>query len=158
MFKLIRNILATKKVFFVGNENKKVEWRYIESLYLYSQNQSIRAHKLTRKHIQCDRNPMNVRLAVQTFSDSVADSLQFLMEQKIPQFQGVGETIKFIRKMNKLFDIFNSKHLNHTNVFKKVLSIENKRIVFDFLSNIIMYIKSLSIEVEYFEDKNSKSF
>lgn len=146
-----------KKGFFVGNKKKKVEWRYIESLHEYSQQQSIRVHKLTRKHIQWGRNPMNVCLAVQTFSDTVADSLQFLMEQNIPEFQGAEETINFIRKMNKLFDIFNSKNSNHSNVFKRVLSIENKRIVFDFLSEIIKYIKSLSIEVEYFEEKDAKT-
>lgn len=157
MLKLTRNVLASKKIFFVGKKGRKVEWRFIESLYEFSKNQSLRAHKLTRKHIQWDRNPMNVRLAAQTFSDSVADNLQFLMEQNVPEFQGAEATIDFIRKMNKLFDIFNSRHSNHTNIFKTILSVNNKRIVFDFLAEMIKYIKSLHIEVEYFEEKNSKS-
>ena len=54
---------------------------------------------------------MNVKLAVQLLSDSVADSLQFCLDQEIPGFQGCQGTIEFIRTLNALFDIMNSRNL-----------------------------------------------
>lgn len=151
MLKLVRNTLGNKLEFFVNNN--KIEWRYIESLYEYSRDTNLHTHKLTKRHIFWKQNPMNVRLAVQTFSNSVADSLQFVMEQKVPQFQGAETTIDFIRRIDKLFNIFNSKHSKHTNIFKQVLSPENKRIIFNFLRDNIKYFKSLKVEEPYYVGK-----
>lgn len=153
MIKLVRNTLGTRKEFFVVKKEEKIEWRYIESLYQYSREMNVHTHKLTKKHVEWKRNPMNVRLAVQTFGNSVADSIQFLMEQNVPEFQGAENTIDFIRRMDKLFNIFNSKHSKHTNIFKKVLSPENKRILFNFLHDNMKYLKSLKVEEPYFVGK-----
>lgn len=151
MVKLIRNTLGRKEEFFVGNKKEKISMKFIVALYEYSRKNDLHSHKLTRMHIEWQRNPMNVRLAVQTFSDSVANTLQFLMEQKIPEFQKAEATIDFIRRMDKLFDIFNSKNSKPTSVFKRALTAENKRIIFDFLRDNIKYLKSLKIEQQYFE-------
>lgn len=151
MVKLIRNTLGRKEEFFVGDKNKKISMRFIVALYQYSRKNDLHSHKLTRQHIEWERNPMNVRLAVQTFSNSVANSLQYLMERKIPEFRGADPTIDFSRRIDKLFDVFNSKNSNPTSVFKRALTAENKRIIFDFLHDNIKYFKSLKIKVEYFE-------
>lgn len=145
MIKLVRNTLALKKVIY-DETNRKIEWRYIEALYEYSKKNSYKVHKLTKKHMQWDKNIMNVRLAVETLSESVASSMQFMMEQKHPDFQGAEATIEFIRKMNTLFDIFNTKHATNQNLFKNALSSGNQRIVFDFLDSCSQYIKSLQLE------------
>ena len=42
---------------------------------------------------------MNVRLAAQTFSSSVADAIQFLMESGLPEFKNAEATIFLIRKV-----------------------------------------------------------
>ena len=57
------------------------------------------------------KQAMNVKLAVQLFSDSVADSLQFGLDHEIPGFQDCQGTIEFIRAFNALFDIMNSRNL-----------------------------------------------
>ena len=44
------------------------------------------ANKLSSNHIDTRRVRMNVRLAAQTFSSSVADDIQFLMESGHPEF------------------------------------------------------------------------
>lgn len=109
-------------------------------------------HKLTRKHIEWERNSMNVGYAAQTLSHDVADSIQFLMDRKHPDFVGAEATIDFIRRMANLFHICNSRNSKSDDVFKRKISPENKRIFFDFFRDNIKYIKSLKIEMEYFDD------
>lgn len=158
MLKLVRNTLGNRLEFFAENKCNKIEWRYIESLYTYSRENNLHTHRLTKKHINWMANKMNVRIAAQTFGNSVADSLQFLMEQKIPEFQNAGSTIDFIRRINILFDIFNSKRSKHANIFKQVLSAENKRIIFDFFKETIKYFKLLKVEEPYYvKEKKSKT-
>ena len=53
---------------------------------------------------------MNVRLAAQTLSSSVADAIEFLdMSMKMSEFQGSQSTVTFIRTLDKLFDMLNSR-------------------------------------------------
>lgn len=155
MEKLVRGALCRREVFYDGNNNK-IEWRYIVALYQHSRATDLRTHKLTKKHIEWHRNPMNVGLAVETFSESVANSLKYLMDQNIPEFQGAEFTIEFIRKMDICFNIFNSKRATHTNIFKSALSSNNKRVVFDFLTNFIEYLKNLKVMEEFVVKTKSK--
>ena len=53
---------------------------------------------------------MNVKVAAQTFSSSVADALQFLMKSGHIEFKDAAGTIKFIGTTDRLFDMFNSKN------------------------------------------------
>lgn len=87
MVKLVRNRLASCGKFF-DDDGNPIEWRYIVSLYKYSIKHGFHTHKLTKKHIEWERHSMNVRIAVETLSDSTANSIQFLMERNIPEFQG----------------------------------------------------------------------
>ncbi|XP_077512635.1 uncharacterized protein LOC144123741 [Amblyomma americanum] len=52
---------------------------------------------------------MNVRLATQLFSRSVAIGLKFYKEQREPGFEGTEGTEKFTLLMNELFDALNAK-------------------------------------------------
>lgn len=155
MEKLVRNTLAAKGIIF-DRDNQKIEWRYFESLIAFSEKNDFRTHKINKKHIQWKRNSMNVSVAVQTLSDSVANSMEFLMQQNHPEFEGASATINFIRIMNKLFDIFNTKHLRSANVFKCALNERNKRIIFDFLQGTIKYFEELMINKEQYV-KNKKN-
>ena len=51
---------------------------------------------------------MNVKVAAQTLSSSVADALQFLLDSKHPDFEGCEETI-------------NSVSYTHLDVYKRQL-------------------------------------
>ena len=56
------------------------------------------------------KNKMNVKLAAETLSTSVADAIENLREdKKIPEFEGSEATCKFISIIDKLFDICNSQ-------------------------------------------------
>ena len=63
---------------------------------------------------------MNVKFAAQIFSSSVADAIEFLMFPKHPNFKHAEGTINFIRVIDKLFDMLNSKNL-FSKSYKKVL-------------------------------------
>lgn len=156
MEKLVRNTLANKKVIY-DDQNNKVEWRYFESLHKYSKENNMRTHKLNKRHIEWNRIAMNVRIAVETFSESVANSMEFLLQQNHPDFIGSAATIRFVRYMDILFNIFNSKHKHNENVFKRPISPENQRIIFDHFETITAYFKSLHIDVDNFKKKTNKS-
>lgn len=147
MIKLVRNNFAGRKVLYAPN-GKKIEWKYIELLYRYHQKKEFKfSDKISKRHIQWMQNKMNVRLAVQTLSDSVANSIEFLMRLGIKEFENASETIQFIRHFNTLFDTMNSrsKQMFHNQIYKRPLHNENKRIIFDFWEKSIQYISSLRV-------------
>lgn len=116
----ILNPVTNEKIYIIldpchkeDKNGKKIEWRFIEQLHKYSCSNDFHTHELTKKHIEWKRHAMNVRLAAETFSESVASSIQFLMEKGVPEFQGAQATIDFIRRMNTIFDIFNSRYSTH---------------------------------------------
>jgi len=63
---------------------------------------------------------MNVRLAAQTPSDSVADTLSYLKNQ-YDLFSDVEPTAEFIRYINNVFDILNSRSKFSINPYNKAI-------------------------------------
>lgn len=149
MIKLVRNTIALYTVLY-GNDNKKIEWKFFEELEKLSRTDDFRSfeyvHKLNRRHIQFEDRKMNVRLAVQTLSASVAAALEYLTKQNIPQFIDASPTARFIRIFDTLFDIMNAVRMRpNDNVFKSAMNSENQVRIFIFLEEALMYIKSLKI-------------
>lgn len=107
MLKLFRNCFATHPL-FDGN-GKKIEWRYIEMLHALQTNLDWSlSNKITKSHIQWHKK-MNVEIAAQTMSSSVADSLEFLRTcQK--EFGEVEPTANHLRT-NVLYYEFNRKKI-----------------------------------------------
>ena len=65
MYKLLRNALATYKVFHWPGEGY-VKWEYLELLVDEQSHHGLRlANKLTQEHIDFQHRKMSVRLAVQ---------------------------------------------------------------------------------------------
>ena len=60
--------------------------------------------------MQWKRHKMNVKIAAQTLSRSVADAIEYLMHCNLPSFAGAEGTICFIRNIDRLFDLLNSKN------------------------------------------------
>lgn len=145
MEKLMRNLLGGQQIIFDENDNK-IEWSYFVALQQISQGGNLLTHKLTKKHTtEFERNKMNVRLAVETFSSSVADSFQILRQKGHPIFADSLHTEMFARMMDKSFDISNSRDTRHTNVFKRPLNPDNKRQIFTFMEETIARLKGLKI-------------
>lgn len=146
MEKCLRNALARHKIIY-DDQGEKIEWRYIVSAYNYCKENSMHTNKLSKKHINWQDHKMNVRIAVETMSESVASTIEFLMKNKHPEFEGAAATVKFLRIANTMFDIFNTRHVRNENIFKRALNPNNKRIIFDYFENSIRYFKGLKVNV-----------
>ena len=89
---------------------------------------------------------MNVRVAAQTISSSVADAIDFLREDVgKDEFTGSEETTDFLRKVDKLFDLLNTKNI-HERGSKAPLCIENMRGWQQFLEQMYDYVMNLRDE------------
>lgn len=153
MLKLVRNIFATKAVIYTDND-KTIKWNYILQLETLQRNDLKIANKLTKKHVQFHNNKMRVKLAAQTVSNSVADSLQYL-KSKNPIFKDCQSTIQFLKIFNNLFDVFNSKTF-YSHGFKRPLNGFTKREYFDLFDEAKKYILSLKIDEKIGVDVNNQ--
>lgn len=91
----------------IKTENgKSILWHFIEKLYKLQRNEGLRiANKLTKKYIHYENNKMNVKLAIQTFSESVYNFFQFLLslgdKEILTTFKNCLETALFCLYFNK---------------------------------------------------------
>lgn len=145
MLKLIRNCIAAMSPLKDG-DNNVILWSFFEKLV--SKKSDLVSHRMTKKHIDFHSNKMNVKLAAQTLSFSVARSMEVLMQNGDPDFQNAGGTITFTKNFNKAFDIFNSKHPDSNNLFKRGLNEGTAEKIFEFLNYFVPYIKSITLRGE----------
>lgn len=105
MMKLLRKYFAEQNL---NHENDKLNWELLEKLSEKqdADNFSL-GNKLSNKHIRYNDSKMNVRLAVQTLSNSVADALEQLCEDGYEDFVACDKTVKFLRLSNNVFDVMN---------------------------------------------------
>lgn len=145
MIKLVRNTLGHKKI--LKYKGKKIEWRYIESLYLLQKEEGLRlANKLTKKHIYFDNNIMNVKVACQTLSASVEKSLTFLRLNNYQNFLNSEATAEFCKMFNDIFDCLNCKNQFSKVGFKIPLNFENFNKLHSFAQTARNYILNLRHE------------
>lgn len=144
--KLVRNTLGNKDVIW-DDENKPIEWNYFVELEKFSRSNDFCTHKLNSQHINFKKKNMNVKIATETMSNSVADSMQFLLDKGVKEFENAKPTIRFIKFVITLFGIFNSKSCRSKQIFKNGLTVDNKDAVFTFFNQAEAYIKMLRIKV-----------
>lgn len=142
MLKLIRNCIAGKNLY--DDENQVISWRFFDTLEKFRVSKNFVTHKITKKHIMWEKNKMSVPLAAQTLSDSVANAMSYLMNNRIVQFKDAKGTIQFIKIINKLFDILNSKK-SHESIFKSPLKHDSLNEILNFCNAAESYLSSLKI-------------
>lgn len=119
MLKLIRKDFSTRKLYY---KNDLLNWKLLELLAAKQDSDNFElANKLTqRRHINWKISPMNVRFAVETMSNSVADVIEQLCEDKYEGFVGSETTVELIRLSNNVFDVMNHGEGKKTNnLFKQ---------------------------------------
>jgi hypothetical protein len=111
MLKLARNALAQLGSFMDG-EGNIIKWSHVEQLQNLQMEEGLNlANKLTTNHLKFEKHKMNVRLAAQTLSSSVANAIDFLDKSaRLPNFSESNGTVKFIRTIDRLFDMLNSRN------------------------------------------------
>lgn len=146
--KLVRNNLSNYGIILDAND-EEIKWEFFSKLVEFGKNNNYNlSHKINKRHIDFHNRPMHVRTAVETLSNSVADSMEFLMNQNIEQFSNANATIKFIRMINSVFDVMNTQRImnSHTNQLKSAINPRNEVDVFIFLMKAKEYILSLKIK------------
>lgn len=111
MLKLARNALAHLGTIFDG-EGNVISWHHIEELQKLQEVEGLNlGTKLSSNHLKFQKHKMNVRLAAQTLSSSVANAVEFLdKSMKLPSFCDSHGTVNFIRTIDQLFDMLNSRN------------------------------------------------
>ncbi|KAE9523184.1 hypothetical protein AGLY_016417 [Aphis glycines] len=132
MLKLARSALADKRLF--QSDNGDIKWSYIYLLNTFQNDLGLKfANKLTAQHINYRNSVMKFKLAAQTLSSGVADAIDYLCQKDESSFQNSEETVYFIRQIDRLFDILNSRipfskgykspiHPGNINTIKSVFS------------------------------------
>lgn len=124
MLKLARNVLAEKQT--LVSSLGKISWDYLKALKNLQDELEFKfANKLGGGHIKYKNNVMNVSLAAQTLSSGTADALEFLINVKDSTFFGAEATVKFIRVIDRIFDVLNSRN-PFGKGFKSPLSVDNQ--------------------------------
>ncbi|GBM18750.1 DNA transposase THAP9 [Araneus ventricosus] len=133
MVTLIRNYLALKDPIF-DSQNRMVRWDIIIKLHELQKKEGLHlANKLKTRHIQWQKEKMEVNLATQVFPKSVTDALLHLNHSlQRPDFEGCEATVDFVNLFDSLFDIFYSKNLLAKG-FKFPLSKNNNENIFKFV-------------------------
>ena len=141
--KLVRNILASQP-HIKSPEDEEISWRFIEELHNVQVSEGTRAGcKLQKKHIAWTKNKMKVGLAASTLSRSVADALDFCrIDCKNPKFSESAATSKFLRMIDRVFDILNSRNPLARGT-KAPMSSENKAEWESIFSKTLTYIMKL---------------
>lgn len=143
--KLVRKHFSKCNIFY---KNGKLDWNLLCILVEKQRldNFSL-CNKLTQHHIDWNQKPMNVKLAAQTISRSVADVLEQLQNDNYSEFQNAQPTIDFLRNFNDVFDILNFAEGDQTNnTYKQPICEESKETIFTFTEQIQTYIEQLEIE------------
>lgn len=139
-------------------EGNFIKWEFIEKLDILQNSEGLHlGNKLRKAHLNFFKQKMKVRLAVQLLSQSVAASLSYCQDElKLEEFQGCSGTVKFIKIINDIFDILNSRSLNPPG-FKKALFEKNIEITKTFIEEAIDYISNLKFNDEFIINSNRKT-
>ena len=122
MLKLARNALAHLGT-IVDGEGNAIRWHHIEELQKLQEVEGLNlGNKLSPIHQKFQKHKMNVRLAAQTLSSSVANAVEFLdKSMKLPSFRDSHGTVIFIRTIDRLFDMLNSLHPKSKDTWEEIL-------------------------------------
>lgn len=144
MLKLARNCIASKQLFLDG---RPIKWKLIENLVEKQSKDNINTgNKLTQKHIHYKDRIMNVRIAAETLSRSVVNSLQQLDSDGVTGFDGSAATREFILLFDTLFDTMNTKEGHEGRNYKQPISGITKDEIFNFYAYAKQRLKQITIK------------
>lgn len=162
MLKLARNALASLSPFTDSNGDK-VKWTFFQnSSALQEEDFKLKlANKLSAKHLQFEKHKMNVRLAAQTLSSSVANAIEFLdISMKRPDFQDSQGTVNFTRTIDRLFDMLNSRNPLGKG-YKQPLRLKSKSIwesIVISTADYLLILKTDAVPPQFLSTHQRKTF
>lgn len=146
MLKLIRNCFGTKQILITA-EGAKINWQFLTLLCEVQKREGLRCgNKLRKRHLNWQAEKMNVRLAAQLLSCSVADSLIYCEKQKIQGFSSANDTAIFCKTINNCFDILNTRNIFSNSSFGQKISMANIDAVTEHVNEFVTYIQGLTLD------------
>lgn len=144
MLKLVRKHFASNMIY---HNDQLVNWEDLEKLVIKQSSENFNlCNKLSPKHMNWHLKPMNVRLAAETISDSVADAIDQLRRDDYTEFQNSESTTEFLRFFNAAFDILNVGEFGkRDNKYRLALNKETATKIFEFAARFKKYISELEL-------------
>lgn len=149
---------------YVSIKNKNtgniISWNYIKKLHELQQDEGLTlANKLKRNHLEFASQKMKVNLSVQALSNSTVQEMLCLKSLGYEDFQDCEETVNFIKTMDTLFDIMNSRN-PFGKGFKAPLRQANKATWLSSLNSAEKYLISLQTTagVPLYKSKRKTAF
>lgn len=141
--KLLRNCLGNHRAIIDDNGNT-IQWEFFTKLHNLQETEGLHlGNKLRAQHVNYQTQKMKVKLAAQIFSASIADALEICKSDlQFSEFALSGPTIRFIRMINDIFDILNSRNMKQKG-FKQPLHMGNSSIVLNKLEESYVYLSRL---------------
>jgi len=131
-------------------DNEIILWQFLEKLHKLQQCQSLKtANKLSNKHINFSNNRMNVKLAMQTLSESVYKSFLFLTSLDDDNIKTDFEsciptcTANFCLQFNNMADMLNCKNKFSKHKFNTALTELNYSELKTYAAKFENYITTL---------------
>ena len=108
MLKLLRTTFATCGLLKDGR-GKIIRWQCLEELHQLQERKGLHlANKLKFTHLCWQSQKMKVKLADQTLSSGVADTLEVCRDfLDLAEFRNCQGTVGFLRMTDKLIDVLN---------------------------------------------------
>ncbi|XP_006110960.2 DNA transposase THAP9 isoform X2 [Pelodiscus sinensis] len=123
MLQLIKNVFQCSHS--IQSVNETAHWQHIVDLVTLQEKEFLHiSDRLSGEHRNSESCHLRVNYAAQLFSESVAGTLECLQQLGLPSFQNCSGTIKFVRLMSSLFDIFHGRNCYGTGL-KGPVSSEN---------------------------------
>lgn len=147
MLKLIRKHFSSNKIY---HHDELINWSLLEKLVeRQSTNNFNLCNKLTQLHINWKQKPMNVKLAAETISKSVSDTLEQLRRDDYDEFHNCEATVNFLMYFNDAFDILNfGAGSKSDDQYKQPLNENTANRIFEFAKRFKQYITELKFRTE----------
>lgn len=108
LLRLVRNAFQNfQNIQFI---NGTAHWQHLVELVALGEQELANIERLPRKLANLKNHVLKMNCAAQVFSESVARALECLLSLGLPPFQNCIGTVHFLRLINNLFDIFNSRN------------------------------------------------
>lgn len=150
MLKLVRKHFSKEAIY---SQDKLLDWNLLKILVEKQRGENFNlCNKLTQHHIDWHHKPMNVKLAAETISRSVADAIEQLDIDGYEEFENTKSTVEFLRNFNDIFDVLNVAEKSQTDItditLKQPLSERTVEKIFSFADQMLTYIEKLIIDEE----------